>query len=372
MEQSFLSQEEIDALLGGNNARYEPDTETIKNSSLSPLEQDVLCEIGNINAGSASTALSELLNQRVSMDTPNLKCTSPQELQKQFTAPYILVEVQYNVGLEGNNVFILNANDAAIIANLMMGGDGKNCSPEMDEITLSAVSEAMNQMIGFSATSLSQIFDRTIEISPPIITLISLEKGEVRANWDIFSDEIAVISFNLQIGDLLKSEIMLIFNIDVAKRQVEYLMAGSASHNSTAFSDDSMQSPTLGGETMESPALSGESMKKDKSPSPIKPQQIVVEDTNGLINSNNLNLILDIPLRLSVILGKTKRNIADVLKLAQGSIVELERLEHEPVEILVNETLIARGEVVVVKEYFGVRITDIISTESRIKSLVSR
>ena len=114
------------------------------------------------------------------------------------------------------------------------------------------------------------------------------------------------------------------------------------------------------------------STKSDKAISPIKPQPIIVDDYNSPINNNNLNLILDIPLRLSVILGKTKRNIVDVLKLTQGSIVELERLEHEPVEILVNDTLIARGEVVVVKEYFGVRITDIISTESRIRSLVSR
>jgi len=371
MEQSFLSQAEIDALLGGNNDTYEHDTETVQNTSLTPVEQDVLCEIGNINAGSASTALSELLNQRVLIDTPKLSCTSPKEFQKQFTAPYMLVEVQYNVGLEGNNVFILNVNDAAIIANLMMGGDGTDYSSEMDEITLSAVSEAMNQMIGFSATSLSQIFERTIEISPPIITLIDMKKGEVAASWDIFSDEIAVISFNLQIGNLLKSEIMLIFNLDVAKQQVEYLMAGTSRHT-PALGDESQHSPNLTGDSMKSPDLSGESMKKDKNNSPIKPQEIVVEDNNGLINSNNLNLILDIPLRLSVILGKTKRNISDVLKLSQGSIVELERLEHEPVEILVNGTLIARGEVVVVKEYFGVRITDIISTESRIKSLVSR
>jgi flagellar motor switch protein FliN/FliY len=254
--------------------------------------------------------------------------------------------------LEGNNVFVLQAQDAAIIANLMMGGDGLNCSDEMDEITLSAVSEAMNQMMGFSATSMSQIFNKTIEISPPKVTLMNIENNEENLNWNIFSDEIAVISFKLQIGDLLKSEIMLIMNIDIAKQQVEYLMAGSANNYSPAPSDDSI--------------------KSEKSISSITPQQIVIEDNNGLINSNNLNLILDIPLRLSVILGKTKRNIVDVLKLTQGSIVELERLEHEPVEVLVNNTLIARGEVVVVKEYFGVRITDIISTENRIKSLVSR
>ena len=362
MEQSFLSQEEIDALLGGNNAGFEPDTDTSAKSSLSPEEQDVLKEIGNISTGSASTALSELLSQRVSIDTPTLKCTSPAELEKGFDAPYLLVEIKYSSGLDGSNVFILQAQDAAIIANLMMGGDGLNCSTDMDEITLSAVSEAMNQMIGYSATSMSQIFNRTIDITPPKVTLVNIGIDQDNLSWDIFSDEIAVISFNLKIGELLKSEIMLIMNMDIAKQQVGYLMASSANNCE----------PVSSAESIEVPAPSDESIKKDKSLAPIMPQPIVVQDNSGLINSNNLNLILDIPLRLSVILGKTKRNIVDVLKLTQGSIVELERLEHEPVEILVNDTLIARGEVVVVKEYFGVRITDIISTESRIKSLVSR
>jgi flagellar motor switch protein FliN len=346
---SFLSQEEIDALLGGNP----PDSGDTRKSLLSPVEEDVLREIGNINAGSASTALSELLNQRVLIDTPNLTCTSPAELQKGFTAPYILVEVEYNSGLEGNNVFILQAHDAAIIANLMMGGDGTNYDMDMNEITLSAVSEAMNQMIGYSATAMSQIFNRTIEISPPKITLMNVDNEEETLNWNIFSDDITVISFNLEIGTLLKSEIMLIIGLDVAKQEVEYLMAATSKP----------QDPEP-----------GEAPKPDSEPkkTQVQPQPIIVEDQNGFFNSNNLNLILDIPLKLSVILGRTKRNISDVLKLTPGSIVELDRLENEPVEILVNETLIARGEVVVVKEYFGVRITDITSTESRIKSLVAK
>ncbi|MEA4924141.1 MAG: flagellar motor switch phosphatase FliY [Syntrophomonadaceae bacterium] len=344
---SFLSQEEIDALLNGNSA----DTGDAPGVLLSPAEEDVLSEIGNINAGSASTALSELLNQRVLIDTPHLNRTSPAELQKGFVAPYILVEVEYSSGLEGSNVFILQARDAAIIASLMMGGDGINYDPEMNEITLSAVSEAMNQMIGYSATALSKIFNRTIEISPPKITLMNVDNEEEDLNWNIFRDEIIVISFNLEIGTLLKSEIMLIMNLDVAKQQVEYLMDATSKPQVPAGS--------------ESPQPDSGAKKTE-----IQPRQIVVEDQNGLFKSNNLNLILDIPLKLSVILGRTKRNIADVLRLNPGSIVELDRLENEPVDILVNDTLIARGEVVVVKEYFGVRITDIISTENRIKSLV--
>jgi len=352
MDKPFLSQEEVDALLGGNNITFDSDKENTQNLTLSLEEQDVLSEIGNINAGSATTALSELLSQRVIIDTPKLKFTTPKELQKTFNTPYLLVEVEYTTGIEGTNVFILKASDAAIIANLMMGGDGISVSAEMDEITLSAVSEAMNQMIGFSATSMSQMFRRTIEISPPKITLINIKQDEEQLEWTIFDDNIAVISFQLQIGELLQSDIMLIMNVRIAKQQVQYLISDTSINDSFAVNE--------------------EDILQDVSAPELKQKQIIVDDNNIPINNNNLNLILDIPLKLSVVLGKTKRNIFDVLKLTQGSIVELERLESEPVDILVNETLIARGEVVVVKEYFGVRITDIISTENRIKSLVSR
>jgi flagellar motor switch protein FliN/FliY len=349
MEKPFLSQEEVDALLGGNIEKSKA-AENMEEIFLSLEEQDVLREIGNINAGSATTALSELLSQRVIINTPSLKFTTSEELQKSFGAPYLLVEVEYTSGIEGNNAFVLKAQDAAIIANLMMGGDGQNCSPDMDEITLSAVSEAMNQMIGFSATSMSQMFQTTIEISPPKMRLIKVENDGTQFEWDL-SKKIVVIAFTLQIGDILQSEIMLIINIEVAKQQVQYLLADAAKEHSFAPQE--------------------EHIYREVTAAPIKNAQIVFEDTNVPLN-NNLNLILDIPLRLSVLLGRTKRNIVDVLKLTQGSIVELERLETEPVDILVNDTLIARGEVVVVKEYFGVRITDIISTENRLRNLVQK
>lgn len=362
MERPFLSQEEVDALLSGSPANDSADINK-EESSLTFEEQDVLREIGNINAGSATTALSELLSQRVIINTPTLKFTTPGELLGGFNTPYLLVEVEYTTGIEGNNVFVLKAEDAAVIANLMMGGDGQNVSPQMDEITMSAVSEAMNQMCGFSATSLSQMFQRTIEISPPRIR--SMENTEnVEANPEFgLSPNIVVISFALQIGEILSSEIMLIITAEVAKQQVQYLIADSVK------AINSMPEPA---QEIPAPAAAPTpALVSVPAPGPIRPEPIVVDDAPVPMN-NNLNLILDIPLRLSVLLGRTKRNLADVLKLTQGSIVELERMETEPVDILVNDTLIARGEVVVVKEYFGVRITDIISAENRIKNLVQR
>lgn len=348
MEKSFLSQAEIDALLSGDSQEVQPDDSTI---SLTLDEQDVLSEIGNINVGAASTALSELLDQRVIIDTPKLNFTTLAEIHQGFTAPYVLVEVQYTVGIEGNNLFILKAEDAAVIANIMMGGDGQNVSSDMDEYTLSAVAEAMNQMMGFSATALSEMFKQTIEISPPQVTLINIDDYPDELEKD-FHEPMVTTSFNLRIGDLVESQIILIVGLDIARQHVKYLIEDTAKEiNSIAIRTE---------KPMEDVVYDFSQGGKQTDDSPI------------IVNNSNLNLIMDVPLRLSVLLGKTKRSIADILKLTHGSIVELERLENEPVDILVNEKLIARGEVVVVKEYFGVRITEIISMENRLKNLVQK
>ena len=350
MENSFLSQDEIDALLGGDSQA--PDNTENNTNILTADEQDVVREIGNINVGAASTALSELLDQRVIIDTPTLSYSTLNEIHSRFNAPYVFVEVQYTTGIEGNNLFILKAEDAAIIASIMMGGNGQNVSSDMDEYTLSAVSEAMNQMMGFSATALSEMFKRTIEISPPRVKLISEKDDAKQLDMDIF-ETLVTTAFKLQIGELLQSQIILIMSLEVARDHVKYLLEDTAKE-------------------LNSITPKAQETHHEASLSSIPQEKKLTEENTLLLNSGNLNLILDVPLRLSVLLGRTRRSIADILKLTHGSIVELERLENEPVDILVNEKLIARGEVVVVKEYFGVRITEIIPMENRLKNLVQK
>ncbi|NLV21136.1 MAG: flagellar motor switch phosphatase FliY, partial [Syntrophomonadaceae bacterium] len=225
MEKSFLSQEEIDALLSADSqASDNAENETM---TLTADEQDVLSEIGNINVGAASTALSELLDQTVIIDTPTLSYTNLSEIHRRFTAPYVFVEVQYTAGIEGNNLFILKAEDAAVIANIMMGGNGQNIASEMDEYTLSAVAEAMNQMMGFSATALSEMFNRTIEISPPQVKLISVSEDPVQLDMDLY-ESMVTTSFKLQIGDLVESQIILIVSLEVARKHIQYLLEDTA------------------------------------------------------------------------------------------------------------------------------------------------
>lgn len=369
MENSFMSQEEIDALMGA------PVDPGVKEASrvLSAWEIDVLNEIGNINAGAASTALSELLDQTVIIDTPTLSFKTIGELHKMFNRPYLWINVEFYSGIEGSNVFILQSDDALTIADIMMGGNEQNhMLTEMDEIAMSAVSEAMNQMVGYSATSLSELFHRTIEISPPQLKVIEAndDAGQLGMNLD---DQLIIISFAFQIGDLFESQIMLVMQLDIAKKHANYLLEDTkANANDAIVTNQAVQPETAPVHQVVQPEATVVNYVVRPDAAPAVQQNLADSDEVIYYNQGNLNLILDVPLHLSVILGRTKRSIADILKLTHGSIIELERFENEPVDILVNDKLIARGQVVVVKEYFGVRITDIISAESRVKNLVQK
>lgn len=393
MNDSFLSQEEIDALLNkgkddspkeAEEVKEEKEPEDTENTEanqaiennteinqvdeegenlLSDIERDALGEIGNIAAGSASTALSDLLGQKVMINTPRVNIIKPAELCDNFKVPYVLIEVNYTTGIEGTNLFILKVSDVAIISDIMMGGTGENPSHELDEIKLSAVSEAMNQMVGSSATAMSQMFNKRVDISPPKVTSVDVNEEDFSYSWseDKF---VVVISFDLAIGSLLHSEILQVVPIEIAQKEVELLLGSSVTEDTP---DEAVEEQPV----QEKPKAEDKPKveNKPKDSKPVNAAKPIDHSEEICVNSNNLNLILDVPLKISVVLGKTKKPIGDILNFNPGSIVELEKYADEPVDILVNGTLIAQGEVVVVNENFGVRITDILSTEHRIKNL---
>lgn len=369
MENSFLSQEEIDALLSSNDddasglENEEHDSKQIQvefrsEGLLTPEEMDALGEIGNISAGSASTALSDFLNQKVLINTPRVRIITQRELYESFVVPYIVIEINYTSGIEGTNLLVIKQADAAIIADLMMGGDGKNVDPILDDMKMSAVSEAVNQMVGSSATSMSTIFNKMVAISPPTVTSMDFDKESLC----VFGDDeeyIAVISFNLQIGELIDSDIIQIIPVDIARQEVKLLMSGSEESV-----DNEEESINVDRE---------KNIELDQEPGQDEfTEASLISELTATAKknyNNNLELILDIPLKISVLLGKTQKPINEILSLNSGSIIELQRLADEPVDILVNGTLIAKGEVVVISENFGVKITEIISRKSRIKKL---
>ncbi|WP_125152122.1 flagellar motor switch phosphatase FliY [Clostridium rectalis] len=396
MDKGFLSQEEIDSLLNGDGdsgkdtAPQNDNSEEVVASDdevleqLTDIEKDLLGEIGNISMGSASTALSTIINQKVNITTPVVSVTTLRKLKGTFEVPNIALEVKYTSGIVGENLLVMKITDAAVVANLMMGGDGKiESSTSLSEIEISAVSEAMNQMIGSAATSMATMFSREVNISPPLSRI-----------WDdltsplsdqLSEDEpIVKVSFSLTIGELVDSNIMQLLPIGTARKIVAIMMGQeepidnnveekNVENNATHKEENkTVKEPNNDNSNYNEGSKSYE--KNPVSEKPIEVHQAQFQDLNaprpvGDILPRNIDLIMDVPLEISVVLGKTKMNIRDILNLGTGSLIELDRLAEEPVEILVNGKRVAFGEVVVVDENFGVRITSIVSNEDRIKSL---
>ncbi|MDK2820401.1 MAG: flagellar motor switch protein FliN [Clostridia bacterium] len=353
----FLSQEEIDALLKGQTENSTDDKNEQNEELITDIEKDALGEIGNISMGSAATTLSQLLNKRVDITTPTVYLLTKEELFKKFEGPYILIDVKFTDGLKGHNLLFIKLSDGAIIADLMMGGSGENVGPELDEIKYSALSEAMNQMIGSAATSMATIFGHVVNIASPNLTTIDSENDISTLPLPLPDDQqLVIINFKMEIENLIDSQIMQVMPVEVAKSQVDILM------NGTSALDNEVVSEKVAEEEPDIPEQQVENYTK----SPEQPKQKVYGNQSY---TKNLDLILDVPLDVEVILGSVSKQIGDILKLAPGAIVELERMVDDPVQITVNGRPIAQGEVVVVNENFGIRITNILDPYDRINNL---
>ncbi|MCG7382551.1 flagellar motor switch phosphatase FliY [Paenibacillus sp. ACRRY] len=416
----YLSQEEIDALLRQSESMgsTEPAEKTV-DDFLTELEQDALGEIGNITFGSAATALSTLLGLKVDITTPKVSIISRSQFEEAFPKPHVAVHVNYVDGFEGINSLVIKKRDAQVIADLMLGGEGNPADEELNEIHISAVQEAMNQMMGSSATSMSTIFNRFVNISPPGIDILNMESGEGVSNLP-HDETLIQVSFRLLIGDLIDSNLMQLLPVDFAKHMVDMLIGGAQESTANA----PVTTPSNAAPAAAAPPVAPEQPPVQQQMPPQAPQQ-PAPDYNGYgqapmgmpqgmppqqpygmppqqpygapqhyggmpnrnvnvqpvqfanlqngaygqVDENNLNLLMDIPLKVTVELGRTQKQIKDILELSQGSIVELDKLAGEPVDILVNNKLIAKGEVVVIDENFGVRVIDIVSQWDRIQKL---
>ncbi|WP_315077686.1 flagellar motor switch phosphatase FliY [uncultured Clostridium sp.] len=383
MSNSFLSQEEINALLAGELSNEETQEILQDNGNkeeLTDIEKDLLGEIGNISMGSASTALYQIINQNVNITTPVVSLTTLKDMKASFETPNIVLDVEYTEGIIGRNILVMRTDDAAVVANLMMGGDGQVPeNPELSELEVSAVQEAMNQMIGSAATSMATMFSRRVDISPPTSKLWK-EKNEPITETLSEDEEIVRVSFRLIIGDLVDSNIMQILPLNTAKKIVSIMMGEE--DNSSEVNESAKvveEKPVVQGTTQKAAAQQSVPIQAKPIVEAPRVQQQPIEVHEAAFETlapgdtaqvpRNIDLILDVPLDISVVLGRTKKSIKDILNLSTGSLVELDKLAEEPVEILVNGKKIAYGEVVVVDENFGVRITSIVSNAERIRSL---
>lgn len=367
---SKLSQDEIDALLkGGSNDDIEPDT------LLSAMEQDAIGEIGNISFGSSATALSTLLSQKVEITTPTVTVIQKSKLNEEFPHPYVAIEVNYTEGFSASNLLVIQQTDAAVIADLMMGGDGTNADPSLSEIHLSAVQEAMNQMMGSAATSMSTVFNKKIDISPPRVELLDVKEGE--GTDRIPAEEMLVkVSFRLTIGELIDSNIMQLYPITFAKDLIAELTDPAEEEPVQEAPQSAPEPQQAAPQGQSAPMQQSVPPKRQAKPKPAEPVNVAPvefeafsEPQHTTSQLGNLDMLMDIPLSITVELGRTQRSVKEVLELSAGSIIELDKLAGEPVDILVNKRIVAKGEVVVIDENFGVRVTDILSQSERLSNL---
>ena len=495
----MLSQDEINALLqgmdlsdtadGSDTAAPAPESSTADNNDngyvtdtkptigdgevLTDVEKDAIGEVANISMGSSATTLYSLVNRKVNITTPVVTLATWKTLLDSYEKPCVFIQIKYTQGLDGTNILVLKEHDVKVITDLMMGGDGTNTDGELGELHLSAISEAMNQMMGSAATSLSTLLQTVIDISPPESSLFDLT--EVKDGKEIspfLGGTFVKIAFRMQIDDLVDSTIMQLYPIDFAKKLVETFintqmssldgtaeeqptqvkdsaseqnmqgsaaMAGTTDHMTQPGMDSMGQQGSMnmngmnqmgmnpmgnmgmnqmgstpmgmngmnqmGGMNMSQMGMNQMGMNQMGNMNGMNPmgnspmgmngmnqmgnmngmgmmnqmgmmgmpgqnvQNVNVQpaqfqsfsnDNTGMTGQENIGLIKDVPLEVTVELGRTTKSISDILDFSPGTIIELDRIAGEPIDVLVNGKFVAKGEVVVIEESFGVRITEII------------
>lgn len=374
-----LSQEEISALLNDDASNNTVQMAADGEAGLTPDEKDAIGEISNISMGTAATTLFSLVNRKVEISTPVVSFATWEDIVEAYEKPCVFIRIAYTMGLDGSNLLVLKESDVKIITDLMMGGDGTNTSGALGELHLSAISEAMNQMMGSAATSLSSMLNKMIDISPPAADLIDLKDTVDEAEIaEFLSGQFVKISFKMEIGDLVNSEIMQLFPFSFAKE----MCAGVAKNMEDDMSATSPQpasqpepqpapqmqpqpqmQPMMGQPMMGAPMNNMSQQMYAQPPVNVQPAQFqaFAGDFNPITQQENIGLIMDVPLEVTVELGRTSKSIQDILEFAPGTIIELNKIAGEPIDVLVNGKYIAKGEVVVIEESFGIRITEIIN-----------
>ncbi len=434
----MLSQDEINALLSGvslsDDAPAAADSTEIDESMLSVDERDAIGEIANISMGSSATTLYALVNRKVNITTPQVTLATWSSVIAEYEKPCVFIQIKYTSGLDGSNIMVMKEADVKVITDLMMGGDGSNVSDELGELHLSAISEAMNQMMGAAATSLSTMLDKVIDISPPDASLVDMMEFVNGSDIaEFLGGTFVKIAFKMQIGDLVDSVIMQLYPVDFARTLFDTFMstqtgtpASSPPPPPTPAPSPSPPVPDMGAGMPMSAAMPQSQMamaqmdmgmqmgqmpmgqmgmpmpmgqppmgqmpmgqmgmpmpmgqpqmgqmpmgqmgmpmpmgQPQMQPMNIQPAQFqsFTTDFSAMTGQENIGLIMDVPLEVTVELGRCVKSISDILDFAPGTIIELDKIAGEPIDVLVNGKFVAKGEVVVIEESFGVRVTEII------------
>lgn len=357
MSQGALTQEEIDRLMREAAGAVEPESVAV----LGQMEKDIIGEVGNISMSQAATTLSELLGHKVLITTPRVSMKVMKEIVKDSERPKVVTSIEFKEGIVGNNMLMLDILDSVKIANLMMGGPGVAESETLTELELSAVGEAMNQMIGSASTAMATMLSRTVDIYPPTVALWN-DAQKIDLDSITLDSTVCQISFELNVEGILQSKIMQILTLDAVRDITQIMLGDKATTVERPARQKTVQSAA------EQNIREGISAQEEKV-AVYKPEFHELNEKTGTSIPKNLDLIMDVPLELSVLLGESKKTIREILSLGTGSVVELNKMTEAPLNIYVNGKIIAEGEVVVINENFGIRITNILSKEQRLTNL---
>ena len=386
----MLSQDEINALLSGMNAgSSDPQADpqpAATEEILTDIEKDAIGEIANISMGTSATTLYSLVNRKVNITTPTVSIANWKNFIDEQEKPCVFIQIKYTEGLDGANILIMRERDVKVITDLMMGGDGNNIDGELGELHLSAISEAMNQMMGSSATSLSSMLGRMIDISPPEASVVNLLENKNGADIAPFlAGDFVKIEFRMQIEDLVDSTIMQLYPIDFAKSLYEIFMGQQMGTSAAPAQPEPQPTPQpepqpyippqaevpqmqqAMPQTQQAMPQMQQAMPQMQMPpmqqANVQPAQFQAFNTQmpqQMASQENIGLIMDVPLEVTVELGRTKKSIAEILDFTPGTIIELDKIAGDPIDVLVNRKFVAKGEVVVIEENFGIRVTEII------------
>ena len=405
--------------------------------SFNEMEIDALGEMMNISLGASATAMSTLLGSTVHITTPKVKILTRDQFEFKKLEPAVGVEIAYVEGLEGSNIMMFSRNDVRIIVGTLLGEEVPDDKFELDEINRSAICEVMNQMMGASATALSEFLKFTVNISTPV----SFEITDAESFKNKYFPEaipMVVISFTLEIEGKLKSEFLNIMPEKLAKRllepfeisleeaaevQTEDKESGSKAVEETAEKvieeaaekEKTQPDPEPASTPQPAPApqpaptsqpvysqipagisadmnpailqllnqmqqsqvqmmqlmqdmekREQEGKKESREPALIRPANAPGLESSGSENgeeSANQEMLMKVPLEISVEIGRTKKLVKDILEFTQGSLVVLDKMAGEQADLYVNGQCVARGDIVVVEDNFGIRITDIVTRD---------
>jgi len=364
----------------------------------SPMEIDAIGEILNISLGSSATAVSNMVEKRVNITTPIVQVVALEEFEYKNLEPAVGVEITYTEGLEGSNIMLLKREDIKVIVELLMSTEIPDDEFELNEINISAVSEVMNQMMGASATALAEFLGEPVNISTPVSFEVS-DENEFKAKYFAPDEPMIVVRFDLSIEDRMESEFMNIMTPKLAKRIISgfglsdvpaettpepaapppppdvekqpVAAAAAPVEPATVVTAPSAPPPAPAAQPAAAPAQApvvasvyqpqSFDTRVIPSVSPMSgvPERISVAGL-GDSQTSNLELLMSVPLQLSVEIGRTKRPLKEILEFSTESLVVLDKLAGDNVDLFVNGQCVARGDVVVVDDYFGVRITEIV------------